>query len=150
MAVAGAYNIGSNHFTLYKKISKKTTSQIKEYEKAIGELLGKEIELIIYAPRKHTPQHHRWHSYREYLESPEWQEKRKVKLKQANNKCQVCNSSKNLHIHHRTYERIFNEKPEDLTVLCSDCHQLFHQQTWSEEKIEAEVHKLMEKELGYA
>lgn len=32
-----------------------------------------------------------------------------------------------LDVHHRTYERLGNESPDDLTVLCRDCHKLFSQ-----------------------
>jgi hypothetical protein len=38
----------------------------------------------------------------------------------------VCNSDKQLDAHHRTYERIFNEEPGDLTVLCRKCHDRHH------------------------
>jgi len=31
-----------------------------------------------------------------------------------------------LHVHHRTYERVFHETLDDLCVLCEDCHELFH------------------------
>ena len=88
-------------------------------------------------------------SYKVYLMSKDWTSLKKRKLNQVGNSCQVCNSSKNLHIHHRTYTRVYNEFLNDLTVLCCSCHLLFHQQNWSEEKIESEVYKLIEKDLGY-
>jgi hypothetical protein len=67
--------------------------------------------------------------YREYLQTPEWQEKRKQKLRSARYRCQVCNTGKTeLNVHHRTYERRGNEHLNDLIVLCKDCHSLFHQQ----------------------
>jgi replicative DNA helicase len=34
-----------------------------------------------------------------------------------------------LEVHHRTYERIGQERSEDLTVLCDVCHGLFHERT---------------------
>ena len=46
----------------------------------------------------------------------------------ANWKCQVCNESNDkvvLDAHHRTYERLGDELPEDITVLCRDCHSLY-------------------------
>ena len=64
--------------------------------------------------------------YREYLETPEWQARRKAALKQAGYRCQVCNRSRELHVHHRTYERRGAELPGDLTVLCDECHALYH------------------------
>lgn len=85
----------------------------------------------------------KWSSYKEYLLSGEWDNLRKQKLRQVGSSCQICNSKKGLHIHHRTYARIFNERLNDLTVLCGDCHALFHQISWSEERIEEEVSKLI-------
>ena len=64
--------------------------------------------------------------YLAYLKSPEWFEKRQQALAQANGRCQTCNASHGLQVHHRTYSNLFDEPLEDLTVLCSQCHQKFH------------------------
>lgn len=64
--------------------------------------------------------------YYQYLQSPEWARLRELKLKQADGRCQLCNSNKALHVHHRTYERLGRERLVDLTVLCADCHAKFH------------------------
>jgi DNA repair exonuclease SbcCD ATPase subunit len=66
-------------------------------------------------------------SYLAYLRSPEWQRRRLAALRRAGNRCQVCNSSKHLDVHHRTYERFRRELPGDLTVLCRACHDIFHE-----------------------
>lgn len=63
--------------------------------------------------------------YKKYLLSPQWKEKRAVALNRAGNRCQLCNSKNKLEVHHRTYERIGVEIPEDLTVLCHECHSYF-------------------------
>jgi hypothetical protein len=68
-------------------------------------------------------------SYHEYLKSNEWKQKAEQAKEQAGWRCQLCNKEGNkgsLHAHHRTYERIGNELPEDITVLCSTCHAKFH------------------------
>jgi len=65
-------------------------------------------------------------SYEEYLQTPEWKERRKKALSYAKHRCQVCNSREDLNVHHRTYERLGEELPSDLTVLCHGCHGLFH------------------------
>lgn len=66
--------------------------------------------------------------YAEYLQTPEWQERRKVRLRAARYRCQVCNhGNRVLNVHHRTYERRGEEYARDLIVLCQDCHYLFHQ-----------------------
>lgn len=88
-------------------------------------------------------------NYKAYLMSKDWERLRNQKLSAVGSTCQICNSPDNLHIHHRTYKRIYNERLNDLTVLCGSCHLLFHQQHWTEEKIEAEVYKLMEKDLTF-
>lgn len=64
--------------------------------------------------------------YAEYLESTVWQGKRVGALERAGDRCQVCNSDKQLNVHHRTYERVGDEAPEDLTVLCRSCHETHH------------------------
>lgn len=64
--------------------------------------------------------------YAEYLLTPHWQNMRRGALERAQHRCQVCNASKGLHVHHRTYERRGYEHNEDLIVLCEGCHQLFH------------------------
>jgi hypothetical protein len=64
--------------------------------------------------------------YPEYLETPEWQQRRRIMLKHAEHRCQVCNQDRQLRVHHRTYERRGNEQPGDLIVLCDECHALYH------------------------
>ena len=66
--------------------------------------------------------------YKEYLKTEHWQEIRELKLQSVNYKCQICNSNKELNIHHRSYENLYNEQNhlEDLTVLCKECHGLYH------------------------
>jgi HNH endonuclease len=65
-------------------------------------------------------------SYTDYLQTEHWKEVRKKQLTKSGYKCQMCNKGGDLNVHHRTYERRGEEKYEDLIVLCSDCHNLFH------------------------
>jgi hypothetical protein len=65
--------------------------------------------------------------YQTYLRSPEWQKQRLAALKRAGNRCQMdALHLGQLHVHHNTYDRLGREKPEDLIVLCENCHVLFH------------------------
>lgn len=64
--------------------------------------------------------------YKDYLLTPEWQARRLAKLKSAGHRCMVCNGERDLNVHHRTYARRGVEHPSDLTVLCEECHLLFH------------------------
>lgn len=64
--------------------------------------------------------------YDQYLQTAHWKRTRKEALNRAKHRCQVCNTPKKLQVHHRTYERRGEELPEDLTVLCDNCHETFH------------------------
>jgi hypothetical protein len=65
--------------------------------------------------------------YGGYLQSAAWQQRRREAIQLAGGRCQVCNSSGALEVHHRTYERVGREVPGDLTVLCRECHARFHE-----------------------
>lgn len=64
--------------------------------------------------------------YKAYLQSPRWQAIRKRLYREYEFKCSMCGSSKNLCVHHITYENLGEEKDEDLTVLCQKCHRDIH------------------------
>lgn len=65
--------------------------------------------------------------YLDYLQTQEWKDIRDRALKRAGYACQVCYSNQFLHVHHRTYSRRGFEQDADLTVLCAECHELFHE-----------------------
>ena len=71
-------------------------------------------------------QDHTTMPYGDYLQTDHWKIKREEALFAAIYRCQVCNRGQRLHVHHRTYERRGCELLSDLTVLCEDCHELFH------------------------
>lgn len=64
--------------------------------------------------------------YKEYLLSPAWREFRKKVFEHYGKKCSECHRTKQLDIHHLTYENIFNEKLEDVKVLCRKHHAKVH------------------------
>jgi nucleoside 2-deoxyribosyltransferase len=65
--------------------------------------------------------------YHDYLNSFQWKRLRKEKLHEAGGRCQLCNSSEQpIHVHHRTYDRVFHEELSDLIALCKPCHEKFH------------------------
>lgn len=67
--------------------------------------------------------------YHKYLKSKQWREKKEVLFKVRGRKCERYKKgkcSKKIEVHHKTYENIFNEKLEDLEVLCSNCHKKEH------------------------
>lgn len=60
--------------------------------------------------------------YDKCLRSQYWDSIRLLVFERDGHKCVLCNSSINLESHHRTYDRLGHELPEDLTTLCHDCH----------------------------
>lgn len=60
-------------------------------------------------------------AYSDYLRSPEWQERRKVRLLADGYICQDCHSAAT-DVHHLTYKNIGRESMEDLVSLCHECH----------------------------
>lgn len=65
-------------------------------------------------------------AYAAYLTTPQWKERRAQALRRARHKCSMCSRKRGLETHHRTYERIGEELPEDLIVICRQCHGHHH------------------------
>jgi 5-methylcytosine-specific restriction endonuclease McrA len=63
--------------------------------------------------------------YYKYIRSPKWRRISREAKERAGWKCQVCNGTDRVQTHHRTYVNLGHEKPEDLFVLCDECHELF-------------------------
>jgi len=66
--------------------------------------------------------------YGAYLKTKKWAKIRLLVLKRDNNKCRICEGKGLLHIHHLTYEHLFNETAHlnDLVTLCEKCHNDIH------------------------
>lgn len=67
--------------------------------------------------------------YKEYLSSEMWQEIRVEKILNSGYKCELCGCKRHpsyLDIHHITYDRLTEEEPGDLIVLCKGCHAAQH------------------------
>jgi len=64
--------------------------------------------------------------YRDYIASPAWKARADHARQRAGQRCQLCNKKGQLHVHHRTYERLGRELDGDLIVLCASCHKHFH------------------------
>ena len=60
--------------------------------------------------------------YTDYLHSSAWRARRAAKIEQAHHRCEHCKETDRLSVHHLTYERLGNEDPRDLVVLCESCH----------------------------
>lgn len=88
---------------------------------------------------KHTIDELKHMPYSEYLQTKHWKDTRKRALHKAQYKCQLCSSTKNLEVHHNTYENRGNEKDEDLIVLCHDCHNNYHNPNNSSNKLDYQM-----------
>lgn len=67
--------------------------------------------------------------YRAYIQSPEWRAVRQryfaSKMPQG---CFICAApgKPGMHLHHRTYKNLGNERLMDLVPVCPECHELIH------------------------
>jgi 5-methylcytosine-specific restriction endonuclease McrA len=64
-----------------------------------------------------------------YLNSAAWAAKRTEILDRADGTCEECGDEVEpgvAEVHHRTYARVFRERPEDLIALCPRCHRRAH------------------------
>jgi len=57
-----------------------------------------------------------------YLLSAWWKQFRRIVLEWWSYRCCWCNSDLKVEVHHRTYERLGQEKIQDCVCLCRECH----------------------------
>jgi len=67
-------------------------------------------------------------NYKIFLETYYWKIVSTEVKKRADKRCQLCNSSYSLQVHHRTYDHHGSEAlyMNDLICLCKKCHETFH------------------------
>ena len=83
-----------------------------------AEQLQQEIE-------KHGGSRFKW--YNEiYLLSDHWKKLKARKYKQVGRKCEKCDTTKKLQVHHLEYRSVFDVQLGDLQVLCRPCHRKEH------------------------
>lgn len=104
----------ANGAVIFKKIKK-------------GEAVSKK-EKRIPKPPQEDKRKSRKENYYDFLNSDYWKYVRKLKLKSAGGKCQICGGKHNLVVHHNSYAHHKEEHKhlEDLVVLCRKCHEKFH------------------------
>lgn len=61
-------------------------------------------------------------AYQNHIRSARWKNTREMMFKLRGKKCEHCESTSNLEIHHKTYERFGHELPNDLEILCKPHH----------------------------
>lgn len=68
-------------------------------------------------------------AYAAYLQTAGWRTRRNQALRDASYACGRCGATRDLEVHHRSYERLGAERPQDLEVVCHGCHKGHH---WDE------------------
>ncbi|MFA5636906.1 MAG: HNH endonuclease [Anaerovoracaceae bacterium] len=64
--------------------------------------------------------------YKAYLQSDEWKRIRTRIRRRARGRCERCGVNVRDDIHHTTYERVGDERLEDLVAVCRHCHRYLH------------------------
>lgn len=67
--------------------------------------------------------------YKAYMSSPQWDVKRVEAIKKDGNRCRTCGRIGKLEVHHISYIRMGQERPEDLMTLCPKCHEEMDQRS---------------------
>jgi 5-methylcytosine-specific restriction endonuclease McrA len=67
-----------------------------------------------------------WERYDDYLQSPEWAEKRRRVLERANHICEGCAAAPAVQVHHLTYQHVGDELLWELRAVCLSCHERAH------------------------
>lgn len=120
--------------SMHKKNNINVQNVIMEFDenekKTLNQIYDKQIEVIWshlrqYYKDSYTKKQEWFNKYNEYLKSSEWKEKRLLVLKRDKFKCQSCGGI-GQHIHHLSYETVFNEDINDLVTLCINCHKSIH------------------------
>jgi hypothetical protein len=62
--------------------------------------------------------------YKNYLRSEEWKNKAKFARQLAEHTCEMCFKKKPLDVHHSNYECLYNERFNDVYILCRECHEV--------------------------
>ncbi|MBW1676868.1 MAG: HNH endonuclease [Deltaproteobacteria bacterium] len=90
----------------------------------------------------------KFRSKEEYYKCEEWEKVRIFALHRAKHRCQRCGASGVLQVHHLTYDNLYNEKPEDLEVLCKKCHKKADSEREYENWYESALDTYMIKKYG--
>ena len=69
----------------------------------------------------------KYRSYRNYIRSSDWQEKREEFLKDSDGTCEWCGLKKGLEVHHKHYMSLGSENRRDVNLICEKCHKDHHE-----------------------
>jgi 5-methylcytosine-specific restriction endonuclease McrA len=61
--------------------------------------------------------------YDQHISSPQWKNLKRKVIEQRGNRCERCGrESASLELHHVHYRSLGSEQPEDVELLCRECH----------------------------
>lgn len=61
-------------------------------------------------------------TYRRHLRSSKWRYLKARVVNSRGQKCERCGARFGLQLHHKTYQRLGDELPSDVELLCKPCH----------------------------
>ena len=65
--------------------------------------------------------------YGKYMRSLKWQKFKRRLKRDRGTTCERCHATGvAVEVHHKTYERLGCELPEDVEILCRECHRADH------------------------
>jgi hypothetical protein len=110
----------------FKRLLDSNTKQLIK-EPVVTDLHTGKVKLSAYRARKAEEANYlHYMPYAEYLQTAHWKKISQKTRDRFGCRCAVCNSDQFIQVHHRTYERRGFEWPEDLIVLCGQCHEIYH------------------------
>lgn len=90
--------------------------------------------------------------YIEYINGAEWLKKRKTVLENPyygrSNECFLCRKDKHLQVHHLSYAHVFNERDDELIILCNKCHSETHFYTGKKNHNNIDINVFLQKFRG--
>lgn len=97
--------------------------------KEVSELCDADIPLLLrpYVYCALAGRDQAWEDYEYYLGTIHWDKVRNWKKAMARHRCEIDPDHIGaLHVHHLRYDHLGCEPPEDLQVLCDNCHRAQH------------------------
>jgi hypothetical protein len=135
-ALVGQFARVGFNFKSADKLAGECLFQVKERreEKRLALLPPREIQLSERATRLLNIAKSKWNGwlpnmrYQDFLLTEYWNLIRQAKLEISGSRCETCNTSEPLQIHHLTYKHrgMEHEHHETLIVLCDGCHKKRH------------------------
>jgi len=129
------YRLGDLRYCLHKyfEVTKRKRAHGKSGLALVAEYNDKTAPIYkgIKTPKatlKRATKKEKKEKYKSYIVSMKWKIFKRGIVKTRGNVCERCGTKTNkLDLHHKTYARLFNELPQDVMLLCRDCHNEIHE-----------------------